>query len=81
MVRYLGLGGPNCLPFPSGWGGYFPGSGGLQVQQVIETRNGELWVCCPACKLGLHKIWSNTEVKHFPVFCRKCRKTFGELNI
>ncbi|MCI9310137.1 MAG: hypothetical protein HFF51_03320 [Lawsonibacter sp.] len=40
-----------------------------------------MWVLCPCCKLPLHQIRKDTKVKHFPLFCRKCRKVVGELNI
>lgn len=48
---------------------------------MIKNRRGELWVCCPFCKLSLYQIQKNTKAEHFPIFCRKCRKTVGELNI
>lgn len=48
---------------------------------MIQEHNGELWVVCPVCKLRLQKIWSNTALKHFPVFCRRCRKVVCEINI
>ena len=48
---------------------------------VVRERNGVLWICCPCCKLPLHQIRRDTRAEHFPIICRRCRRTVGEVNI
>lgn len=35
------------------------------------------WILCPVCKAKTRtQILDGTELKHFPLFCSKCKKSF-----
>jgi len=58
-----------------------PAQAGAGGTSMVRERNGKIWVCCPCCNLPLHQIKRETKAEHFPLYCRKCRKNVGELNI
>ncbi|MDD6070099.1 MAG: helix-turn-helix domain containing protein [Clostridiales bacterium] len=63
---------------------------GMEIEPVIETRNSDDngrkfvvdqkilysgWLRCPNCGKKLHKVFENTSMNNFPLWCKQCHKT------
>lgn len=43
------------------------------MKAVVKDK----WILCPVCKSKTRiQILDDTELKHFPLFCPKCKKSF-----
>lgn len=43
----------------------------------MKTVVTDKWILCPVCGAKTRtKILDDTELKHFPLFCPKCKKSF-----
>ena len=43
------------------------------MKAVVKDK----WILCPVCKSKTRiQLLDDTELKHFPLFCPKCKKSF-----
>lgn len=43
----------------------------------MKTTISDKWILCPDCGAKTRiQVLENTELKHFPLFCPKCKKNF-----
>ena len=43
----------------------------------MKTVIKDKWILCPVCKAKTRtQILDDTELKHFPLFCPKCKESF-----
>ena len=43
----------------------------------MQTVVTDKWILCPVCSAKTRtQILDDTELKHFPLFCPKCKETF-----
>jgi len=49
--------------------------GVIAVEKLVEIKENERWLLCPVCDGKTRvKLWEETELKNFPLFCPKCGK-------
>lgn len=51
-----------------------------RYQEVVSKMKAvvtDKWILCPVCKAKTRtQILDDTELKHFPLFCPKCKENF-----